>query len=544
MSSSRLSRWRHRLAGERLRAWLAEWSRQSWFAGGPLRGRFAGGPLRGRFAGRSLRGWLAGWSLRGRLLAGILALLAVVCLGIGAVSTLAVRQFLTAQLDRSLTSAAMRAEGPLRQGDSAWPPPSGTPFPPGQAAGTISYLILADGTTIGFVLTAEGRAVPLTDRQREQVAAVPVDGVPHSAIVDGLGDYRLIARSVRGNTVVTGLPLVPVQENVRLLVTIEVAVAGAALVLAGAAGMLIVGAALSPLRRVAATARQVTELDLARGDVEIPVRVPPEYTDPRTEVGQVGAALNRMLRHVADALAARHASETRVRQFVADASHELRTPLAAIRGYAELTRRAPGRSAGNGGEPLPDDVAHALSRIEAESRRMTTLVDDLLLLARLDSGRPLEREPVQLSRLVVDAVGDAHVAGPEHVWRLDLPDEPVTVIGDHARLHQVVGNLLANARVHTPAGTTVTTRLEVSDGEAILSVADNGPGIAEELRGEIFQRFVRGDASRSRAAGGSGLGLAIVAAVVEAHAGRVEVESSRPGGTTFRVRLPNATLGE
>jgi two-component system OmpR family sensor kinase len=288
----------------------------------------------------------------------------------------------------------------------------------------------------------------------------------------------------------------------------------------------------------------VTELELARGDVEIAVRVPPEYTDPRTEVGQVGAALNRMLGHVGDALAARHASETRVRQFVADASHELRTPLAAIRGYAELTRRAPARIPGRGTEELPGDVAHALARIEAEGRRMTLLVDDLLLLARLDSGRPLEREPVQLSRLVVDAVGDAHAAGPDHTWRLALPDEPVTVTGDRARLQQVVGNLLANARVHTPAGTTVTTRLAVNDNQATLSVADNGPGIAEELRGEIFERFVRGDASRSRAAGSSGLGLSIVAAVVEAHAGRVEVESSRPGGTTVRVCLPEAVLGD
>ncbi|MFC7615814.1 sensor histidine kinase [Actinokineospora soli] len=170
-------------------------------------------------------------------------------------------------------------------------------------------------------------------------------------------------------------------------------------------------------------------------------RVPPEDTGAGSEVGQVGAALNRMLDHVGDALAARHASETRVRQFVADASHELRTPLAAIRGYTELARRR---------DEVPDDVAHALTRVDSESARMTTLVEDLLLLARLDSGRPLLREPVDLSELVVTAVGDAQVAGPDHRWRLDLPAEPVTVPGDAQRLHQVVANLLGNGRTHTP----------------------------------------------------------------------------------------------
>ncbi|BCB77295.1 hypothetical protein Pflav_037050 [Phytohabitans flavus] len=283
------------------------------------------------------------------------------------------------------------------------------------------------------------------------------------------------------------------------------------------------------MRRVAATAGRVAELPLDRGEVALSVRVPEADTDPRTEVGQVGAALNRMLGHVAAALAARQASETRVRQFVADASHELRTPLAAIRGYAEVTRR--------GRDEVPPDVAHALRRVESESARMTALVDDLLLLARLDSGRPLETEPVDLSRLLVDAVSDAHVAGPEHRWRLDLPEEAVTVPGDAARLHQVVANLLANARTHTPPGTEVTVALRPQGGGAEISVVDTGPGIAPELQADVFERFARGDSSRSRAAGSTGLGLAIVAAVVEAHHGAVEV-SSVPGRTAFTVRLP------
>lgn len=183
-----------------------------------------------------------------------------------------------------------------------------------------------------------------------------------------------------------------------------------------------------------------------------------------------------------------------------------------------------------------------MNRVESETARMTRLVEDMLLLARLDDGRPLEREPVDLSRLVVDAVSDAHAAGPDHVWSLELPEEPVVVDGDEARLHQVLGNLLANARVHTPAGTTVVTALAVgADGGAVLTVTDDGPGIPPSLQPEIFERFARGDSSRSRRGGSTGLGLAIVAAVVKAHSGTIEVDSA-PGRTEFVVRLPGAQL--
>jgi two-component system OmpR family sensor kinase len=270
-------------------------------------------------------------------------------------------------------------------------------------------------------------------------------------------------------------------------------------------------------------------MPLDRGEVALSIRVPPADTDPRTEVGQVGSALNRLLGHVSAALAARHESEMRVRQFVADASHELRTPLAAIRGYAEVTRHSR--------DAVPPDVAHALRRVESETVRMTALVEDLLLLARLDAGRPLAAEPVDLTVLIVDAVSDAHVAGPRHRWRLNLPDDPVTVTGDAARLHQVLANLLANARAHTPPGTTVTTTLTSSDGTAVVMVTDDGPGIPPDLLPELFERFARGDTSRSRAAGSTGLGLAIVFAVVEAHHGAAAVES-RPGHTAFTVTIP------
>jgi two-component system OmpR family sensor kinase len=263
--------------------------------------------------------------------------------------------------------------------------------------------------------------------------------------------------------------------------------------------------------------------------VALAERVAESDTDPRTEVGQVGSALNRMLGHIEGALVARQQSEDKVRQFVADASHELRTPLASIRGYSELTRR--------GGHKLPDDVVRALGRIESESVRMTSLVEDLLLLARLDAGRELVLGEVDLVPLVADAVGDAHAASPDHEWSLDAPDAPVVVSGDRGRLHQIVANLLANARVHTPAGTSVETRLRVEGDDAVLTVTDDGPGISEGLQSVLFERFARGDGSRARATGSTGLGLSIVAAVVEGHHGTVGVESE-PGRTQFTVRIP------
>ena len=329
----------------------------------------------------------------------------------------------------------------------------------------------------------------------------------------------------------------------------------AVLLLAVILGAGLVQLSLRPLRRVAATATKVTELPLDSGEVTLPAGVPD--SDPRTEVGRVGAAFNRMLFHVERALGRRAASEARLRRFAADASHELRTPLSAIRGYAELALRHPG--------PVPEDVTHALRRVQSESARMAVLVDDLLLLARLDAGRPLEREPVDLSRLAIETTSDARVARGDHRWRLDLPDEPVLVEGDEHRLHQVLANLLSNAGKHTPPGSTVSVALTLGDaspGDAFpgfpgaarprrcsaascppgprveLSITDDGPGIPAELLPELFERFTRGDAGRARdasAAGKStGLGLAIVDAVVAAHGGSIVV-TSRPGMTRFAI---------
>ncbi|MFI1196183.1 ATP-binding protein [Micromonospora sp. NPDC020750] len=487
-----------------------------------------------------LRRWLAGWSLRTRLVAAVVALLALVSVGIGGLTTVALRHFLVGQVDDQLNFDRHRVGGDRRDRYPTLPPlPRDVTLPPGFPSGSIVVRVVDGRVVEAKIRNSAGSVEPLATGTAAPLAGLAVDGRPRTVDLGDQGDYRAVARQFvdldndgSGGVLVFALPLTGVQDTVWWMVLAQAGVAAAGLLVAGGLGALIVQATLRPLRRVAATAARVTELPLDRGEVALSVRVPAADTDPRTEIGQVGGALNRMLGHVAAALAARQASETRVRQFVADASHELRTPLAAIRGYAEVARR--------GHDRVPPDVAHALRRVESESTRMTSLVDDLLLLARLDSGRPLAVEPVDLTALVVDAVSDAHVAGPEHRWQLDLPEAEQMVPGDAARLHQVVANLLANARVHTPPGTTVTTRLAPTPAGVVLSVTDDGPGVPADLQNEVFERFARGDSSRSRAHGSTGLGLAIVAAVVDAHHGGVEV-SSRPGRTVFTVSLPAVT---
>lgn len=503
----------------------------------------------------------ARWTLRRRLVVVVLGLVLVVGTAMGAVSTLALRDSLVQQVDERALEAAQRAvrvtEGIPRDEDGTIPDPGvvpgGRPEPlgvPGQDVGTISVVVSDDGVRAGFYEFVDGDPVftALTDAQLAALTAVPADGTAHSVSLDGLGTYRAVAMtSSTGDVVVNALPTADATATVERYVVVEVLVAAGALLLAGVGGSLLLRRELEPLTRVAATATRVAEQPLSRGEVEIVARVDPRDTDPSTEVGQVGAALDRMLGHIESSFAARHASEQQVRQFVADASHELRTPLASIRGYTELVRRSP--------DELPPATLAALARVEAESVRMTALVDDLLLLARLDAGRPLDREPVDLTALAVDAVTDAHAAGPDHVWRLDLPggtggddatdegdgpdDEDLQVVGDDHRLRQVLANLTSNARRHTPPGTQVTVGLR-RDGDAVLlTVADDGPGVPPELQDRLFQRFTRGDASRNRAAGSTGLGLAIAHAVVAAHGGTLTC-SSAPGRTTFAVRLPAA----
>ncbi|MFF6870426.1 MULTISPECIES: ATP-binding protein [unclassified Streptomyces] len=484
------------------------------------------------------------WSLRTRLVVAAVALIAVVAAVIGTVTTIAFRSYLYDQADEQVRGLSQRAAGPPVVLPAPDPGRGREPFAflggPGAPIGTLGA-VLTDGevTSAGYSTEVPGNSgtdgprfpvEELDAGQRAALAAVPRDGEPHTVeLPGGLGSYRVAYAEGSRGTFLTGIPLTEVDDALSTLVLVELSVTGAGLVAASLAGTVLVGVALRPLRRVAATARQVARLPLHSGEVALHQRVPEPEADPRTEVGQVGAALNRMLDHVHSALDARQRSETRVRQFVADASHELRTPLASIRGYAELTRR--------GHEECGPDTRHALGRIESEATRMTGLVEDLLLLARLDAGRPLSYEPVDLVALVVDSVSDARAAGPGHHWSLELPGEAAEVRGDGARLRQVLLNLLANARTHTPPGTKVTARVRAEGPDALVEVEDDGPGIPDALLPSVFERFARGDASRSRAAGSTGLGLAIVRAVVLAHGGGVTVTSA-PGRTVFTVRLP------
>ncbi|GAA3748121.1 HAMP domain-containing sensor histidine kinase [Leifsonia bigeumensis] len=468
-------------------------------------------------------------TLRSRLVWGIVALLAILSIVIGAVSVLVLRQALTARLDSQLDSAMHRVETFLPRYQMT-DPDRAPGIGDAQGAGTLG-LIVRDGVILGPQYFDENaRLQTLTAGQQRSLVGIR-SAAPVTIDLGGmLGSYRVVtARTVFGDQLIVGLPMREVDATTWQLTGIVGVVALAGLGVAGLVGTLFVRFALRPLAGVVATATRVSELTLDRGEVALAERVPDADTDSSTEVGRVGAALNRMLEHVAAALSARQASENRVRQFVADASHELRTPLASIRGYSELTRR--------GGHALPKDITTALSRIESESVRMTALVEELLLLARLDEGSELRAEPVALVPLVADAVSDARVSSPDHDWVLQGDDQEAVVTGDPARLQQSVSNLLANARIHTPKGTTVTTTVAHRGGQVVVTVADDGPGVPPELLPNLFERFVRGDGSRSRVAGSTGLGLAIARAIVEAHGGSIEV-TSEPGDTRFSIALP------
>jgi two-component system OmpR family sensor kinase len=478
-------------------------------------------------------------TLRSRLIVSSTLLLAVVCGVIAVITTLAMRSYLLSGLDDRLDALAAGSTSVKGCGDPGSPTAglsqAGLPYlsgfgVPDGAMGVSQY----GGTVRSAALVGEAGALrEPTARQQAALSSVDGDGQHHTLVLPGLGAYRVKAvhaDSAQGEVVIaTGLPFDSVDSAVAQLVGIEAVVSAGGLLLSGLAAAVIIGYNLRPLQRVSATATRVSRQPLDHGEVTALERVPAADAAPGSEAGRVAAALNRLLGHVEGALAARYATETRMRRFLADASHELRTPLASVAGYIQLVMRGP--------EKIGPQTAFALRRVESGIVRISALVEDLLLLARLDAGRPLEHEELGLGPLVADAVHDAHAAGPEHHWRIEVPDEPVLICGDQARLHQVVSNLLANARTHTRPGTTVTAAVRVTADEALILVGDDGPGIPSELLPRVFERFARGDASRSRAAGSSGLGLAIVAAVVAAHHGRVEVESE-PGRTLFTVALP------
>ena len=516
---------------------------------------------------------------------------------------------------------ACEAPDPGRAPDGAKPIPAGLDAV-GQSAGTLTLIASGarDGAqdapsafstvTAGYI-DDDGHYQGLTRAECQALLSLEATGRPVTVDIGSLGSYRVLVTkdAETGDTVITGLSMKIDDALVRAQLLIEGAIAVAGTLIVALAGSVMVRSALAPLKRVACTAERVASQPLARGEVSIDERVPEADLASSLEVGQVGSALNTLLGHVEGALAARQRSETQVRQFVADASHELRTPLASIRGYTELIAREGADAA------LPEEAVHALDRVHSESLRMTRLVEDLLLLARLDAGRELRRDEVDLVGILLDAVSDAHAAGPDHVWDLslavldppaglsedeleDFEPEPPLVRGDEARLRQVMVNLLANARVHTPAGSRVSvtlTRRPVGGGpdgagsgprgapsgpdapeagtgepvdraeargtgdagpgaargpgELVITVADDGPGIDPEVRDRMFERFARGDASRERRTGSTGLGMSIALAIVQSHGGTLTVDSRQapegspagtPHGTTFTVTLPAA----
>ncbi|TQJ56332.1 two-component system OmpR family sensor kinase [Streptomyces sp. SLBN-115] len=480
-----------------------------------------------------------GGSLRTRLLVFISVVLVAVCAVMALTTVFAQRAYLLGNLDDRVTNAAERSLGgaslhPDLTQDLTFLNESGHP------AGMLAARLDADGTVLAAATVGQD-APPqnLTETQIAALKGIATDGGLHTRTVPGLGTYRFTALDNNGVRVLTGLPMDDVQDMIGGLVVVEAVVAAAGLTVAGCVCAVVIRRQLRPLGRVAATAVEVSHAPLCRGEVTGLTRVPERDTDPGSEAGQVGAALNRMIDHVESSLAERQRSEERMRRseermrrFLADASHELRTPLASIAGYAELMNRGTDRI-----EP-----GLAWRRVTAESARMTGLVEDLLLLARLDEGRPLQSAEVDLAALVAETVWDARAAGSGHDWRLELClDEAPLVLGDEARLHQVVANLLANARVHTPVGTSVVAVVEARRGMCAVRVRDDGPGIPPDLLPTVFERFTRADASRARATAGSGagLGLAIVAAITSAHGGHIDVHSE-PGRTEFTVELPLA----
>ncbi len=479
-----------------------------------------------------------------QLVISVTALVAVAAILLSALTALATKQLLMQQIDEQLDGVANRSRQADPYGKSG---PQSQLLQRGQPIGTISATFSDDGLSDDGRILPEGgvQPPPLPTEVMDQLSKIPVTKGPDSVRLVELGHYRIAVYSATitfqdgsatpGRAVI-GIPLDKMDRTLVQLLGLELVLTLLAMAGAAVGARALVIRSLRPLNRVAATAQQVSQLPLDRGEVALAVRVPPADADPTSEVGRVGQSLNHMLNNVEDALAARQASEVKLRQFVADASHELRNPLAAIRGYAELTRRSR--------EELPPDAAYAMSRVESAAERMSHLVEDLLLLARLDSGPDLDVRPTDLSKIVLNAVSDARAAGPEHAWQLALPEEPVLALGDQHRLHQVLANLLANAGTHTPAGTRVQTSIAVRDGQAVITVSDDGPGIPPDIQNQVFERFTRADTSRVRTAGApqgasTGLGLAIVWAVVEAHQGTVRV-ASEPGRTEFAVFLPLA----
>jgi two-component system OmpR family sensor kinase len=474
-------------------------------------------------------------SLRTRLLLALLGLVAVGLLVAGFVTYSSLRAFLLERVDQQLREARGPVALTLASGQIPGLPdqPGGNQGPPNLPPGTYGELRDAQGDILNRISFAYGNETqptpslpsPLPGASAQNSATTLFD----TGAAGGNGPrFRVLVQTAPQvqRVLVVAVPLTETTQTMGRLLGIEVLVFALVLVGLGVAAWLIIKHDLRPLEAMADTADVIAAGDLSQ-------RVEP--AEPRTEVGRLGLSLNAMLEQIEVAFAERAATEEKLRRFLADASHELRTPLTSIRGYAEVFER--------GAKDDPEDLATAMRRIEEESRRMGVMVDELLLLARLGEGREPEREPVDLARVVSDAVGDARAADTARDISLHAPAELV-VTGDEHQLRQVVANLLGNARKHTPADCPVRVRLLREDGDAgeagaaVLEVADEGPGLAPEVAAKVFEPFYRADKSRARQSGGAGLGLAIVAAIVEAHGGSVALRTEAGEGATFTVRLP------
>jgi two-component system OmpR family sensor kinase len=464
-------------------------------------------------------------SLRARLLIVTLALVAVGLLVANLATYRILSSFLFHRVDQQLVQAGPLAAEVL--------------FPEEDLFGRVRFpaVVLPPGTYMQFRnpsgdIVRSTTTLGLAPPPPELPAALPGSGefqqgrvLTVEASQGGAPRYRVLATSIRGQagTLIVAIPLTEVDHTLKRLVFGEVVVSLVVLGIVAALALWLVRLGLRPLTGIGETAGAIAAGDLSR-------RVEP--ANDRTEVGRLGLALNAMLAQIEAAFEERRASEDRLRRFVADASHELRTPLTSIRGYAELFHR--------GARSRPKDLAKTMERIEAESARMGVLVDDLLLLARLDQGRPLEREEVNVTGVVREAVESARAIEPDRPIKLEAA-EPARIVGDEARLRQVMDNLLDNVRVHTPPGTPVRVVVTSTSDDVVVSVTDQGPGLSPDTAGRAFERFYRGDPARSRETGGVGLGLSIVSAIVEAHGGSVTVgEGSEGSGARFEVRLPAA----
>lgn len=471
-------------------------------------------------------------TLQRKLLLALLGSLALVCTVIGLLVNAGMRQTLSTQLNEQLNFAADRAAA---YSVSLGPNNNTSPlFAPGQASGTLNARTVPGYLIYGGVLDQKtGERKSITDADAEQLSQL-VAGAPPVVRRLSIGDYLLTAqrdpdRSGNGS-LITGLPLESNQRTIASLALLTIIISVIGLAAAGVAGSLIIRRSMAQLKRVSAVASAVATAELDSGTLALEARVAPEDSIPGTESGDVGNALNALLDNVATAFAAREASEAQMRQFVADASHELRTPLSAIRGYTELISAT---------EHFSEDGERSLNRVLEQSTRMSSLVENLLLLARLDEKHQLKKAPVDLGRLATEITDDFRITTPDHHWVTNMPKGPVTVSADAASLRRVITNLLANARKHTSVGNTVTVSLrrDPATQEAVLRVADTGEGIDEAFLPHVFKRFTRADSARSGADGTTGLGLPIAQAIVEAHGGTITV-ASRPGDTVFEVRLP------